>query len=270
MSDKRRRGPRRTWPQRLVLVGCLMVVVGCLVSAGVVWYGNNRLGALERVTILHGGTTVVDSAVPGAPTTVTAPDNRTPANLESRNFLLVGSDTRACLDEGSPFAPAVEAQELGERSDTIIVVRVEPQTNKAAMLSFPRDLWVKIAGTGHQSRINSAYDRENPSRLVQTIEQNFGISVDHYVEVTFCAFKRLVDAVGGVKVPFEFAARDKNTGLNVQPGCVEFNGDAALAYVRSRHYEWFDGKRWHTDNASDFGRIARQQDFIRRSLQRAL
>src|SRR5262249_51399999 len=157
-----------------------------------------------------------------------------------QNFLLVGSDSRAeaCVDPNSPYAGGF-GDVSSDLSDTIMVVRIDPKASQAAILSFPRDLWVSIAGTGRKSKINSAYEKDDPSRLLQTIEQNFGISIAHYVEVSFCAFKNLVDAVGGVKIPFAYPTRDLNTGLNIpEPACVNMNGDEALAYVRSRHYEY--------------------------------
>ncbi len=111
-----------------------------------------------------------------------------------------------------------------------------PSTDQVAVLSFPRDLYVTVDG-GSKARINSAYRRDDPSRLQDTIFLNFQIPIDHYIQVDFCAFKRLVDGVGGVKVPFEYPARDTNTGLDVPASggeCFEFDGDHALAYVRSR------------------------------------
>jgi LCP family protein required for cell wall assembly len=159
---------------------------------------------------------------------------------------------------------------MGERSDTIMVLRVDPVDNRVAILSFPRDLYVEIAAGGGMSRINSAYERDEPQRLVDTLYDNFGITIDHYIQVDFCAFKTLVDAVGGVAVPFEYPARDDNTGLNVpEPGCFTFDGEHALAYVRTRHYEYEDppgSGQWTTDPTSDLGRISRQQDFLRRTL----
>ncbi len=77
--------------------------------------------------------------------------------------------------------------------------------------------------------------------------------------------------MGGVKIPFTYPARDRYSGLNVtSPGCVSLDGDAALAYVRSRHYQYEVNGVWKDDVSSDFGRIARQQDFIRRVLRKAL
>ncbi|MFM9122882.1 MAG: LCP family protein, partial [Actinomycetota bacterium] len=163
---------------------------------------------------------------------------------------------------------------FGERSDTIMLIRIDPSSKRAAILSFPRDLWVDIAGTTRQNRINSAFQSTDPNRLVSTIRENFGIPVDHYVNINFCAFKEIVTAVDGVKVPFAYPTRDRKTGFNVAaPGCINFDGDTALAYVRSRSgYRYFDPtkQKWLEDPTGDLGRIKRQQDFLRRSMQRAL
>jgi LCP family protein required for cell wall assembly len=193
-------------------------------------------------------------------------------DLEARNYLIVGSDSRECIDPDSPYAGAFLGDgDLGERSDTIMLLRVDPDAAQAAILSFPRDLWVRIGDSNRKSRINSAFSREDPNVLIRTIERNFELPVHHYVEVNFCAFKEIVDAIGGVKVPFEYPTRDENTGLDIPaPGCYELDGDQALAYVRARHYEVDMGDGFEEDGTSDRGRIARQQDFIRRTLQRAI
>jgi LCP family protein required for cell wall assembly len=206
----------------------------------------------------------------GVATTVAAgPDD---AEVPALNFLLVGSDSRDCISPEQADAAAFLGEPVvGGRSDTIMVLRVERNAESAAILSFPRDLWVRINGSNRKSRINNAFDKADPSRLVRTIEDNFGVRIDHYVDVDFCAFKKMVEVVGGVKVPFAYPTRDRYSGLNVtEPGCVTFTGDAALAYVRSRHYEYKVDGEWEDDISSDFGRIARQQDFIRRALQKAL
>jgi LCP family protein required for cell wall assembly len=196
------------------------------------------------------------------------------ADPEASNFLITGADNGACIDPDSPYAGAFGDREgMGERSDTIMVLRVDPEADRVALLSFPRDLYVDIADGG-RSRINSAYRRNEPQRLIDTIYENFGVPIDHYIQVDFCAFKTLVDAVGGVAVPVEFPARDANTGLNVPTtGCFVFDGEHALAYVRSRHYEYEDppgSGNWQEDPSSDLGRVSRQQDFIRRTLSSIL
>jgi LCP family protein required for cell wall assembly len=196
------------------------------------------------------------------------------ADPEASNFLITGADNGACIDPDSPYAAAFGDREgMGERSDTIMVLRADPEADRVALLSFPRDLYVEIADGG-RSRINSAYRRNDPQRLIDTLYENFGVPIDHYIQVDFCAFKTLVDAVGGVAVPFEFPARDDNTGLNVPTtGCFVFDGEHALAYVRSRHYQYEDppgSGDWHEDPSSDLGRVSRQQDFIRRTLSSIL
>ena len=196
-------------------------------------------------------------------------------NLDAKNFLLTGSDNGACTSPDSTTSGGIgDRTSFGERSDTIMIIRIDPSSKQAAILSFPRDLWVDIAGTTRQNRINSAFQSTDPNRLVATIKQNFDIPVDHYVNINFCAFKEIVTAVDGVKVPFAYPTRDRKTGLNVTtPGCINFDGDTALAYVRSRSgYRFFDptSQQWLDDPTGDLGRIKRQQDFLRRSMQRAL
>jgi LCP family protein required for cell wall assembly len=272
---------RRTWPQRLTIALILLTSLVCFGAAAGLgagqWVVSNRnlvvLGDEERDgsattpnVIVPGETRpTTDDAAPAATTEETFP----PSDPEAKNFLITGADNNSCVDPDSPYAGAFgDRTNFGERSDTIMVWRVDPSSNRVAVLSFPRDLYVTVAG-GSKTRINSAYRRDDPSRLQDTIFLNFEIPIDHYIQVDFCAFKRLVDGVGGVKVPFEYPARDTNTGLDVPVSggeCYEFDGDHALAYVRSRHYEYQVDGEWETDGTSDLGRITRQQDFLRRTV----
>jgi LCP family protein required for cell wall assembly len=242
-----------------------------IAGVGMLW-ANNRLNARQVVSLNRD-----PNAQPNIDAEITPSDNwnLTEGDLAAKNFLLTGSDNGSCVDPNSPYAGAFgDRTGFGERSDTIMIIRVDPKDNRAAFLSFPRDLWVKIAGSTRTNRINTAFDRKNPNKLVDTIYQNFGISIDHYVNIDFCAFKEIVNAVGGVSIPFLYETRDKKTGLYVPaPSCFEFSGDHALAYVRSRSgYSYFDPAKndWIKDGTGDLGRISRQQDFIRRAMQRAL
>jgi LCP family protein required for cell wall assembly len=204
---------------------------------------------------------------------IAPPETFPPAEPEAKNFLITGADNNSCVDPDSPYAPAFgDRTNLGERSDTIMMWRVNPSTGQIAVLSFPRDLYVDIAGTSRTSRINDAYQRDDPQQLIDTIYQNFGINTDHFVQVDFCAFRTLVDAAGGVAVPFDTPVRDPNTGLNVTAaGCFTFDGDHALAYVRSRKLQYLDPSgEWEQDPTSDLGRISRQQDFLRRTVSSLL
>jgi LCP family protein required for cell wall assembly len=106
--------------------------------------------------------------------------------------------------------------------------------------------------------------------LLKTVQQNFGIPINRYMEVDFVTFAGLVDAVGGVNIDFPYPAFDTQSGLDVkQAGTVKLNGQQALAFVRSRHYTEIrqDGKP-HEDPTADLGRINRQQDFMRAVLEK--
>ena len=235
----------RTWAQRLTITAVFAMAIGSFGAAGALYAGQrvvedrniapaiidpsqatNLPGTAEdRGEAVEGGGGAADPDDPDAP-----PETFPPAEPNAKNFLITGADNNSCIDPDSPYAPAFgDRSNLGERSDTIMMWRVNPSTSQVAVLSFPRDLFVDIAGTSRRGRINEAYERDNPQKLIDTIYQNFGINTDHFVQVDFCAFRTLVNAVDGVAVPFETPVRDPNTGLNVPvAGCFTFDGDHAL------------------------------------------
>ncbi len=283
-TEPKRSKPKRTWPQRLTIGGAFLSAIASFTAAGALYAGQrviedrNLAPAIIDPSTASTVAPVVDTAGTGAAPAESAPETTTPptfppAEPQAQNFLITGADNNSCVDPNSPYAGAFgDRSSLGERSDTIMMWRVNPATSQVAVLSFPRDLWVTIAGRSSQQRINAAYQRDNPQLLIDTIFQNFGIPTDHFVQVDFCAFKTLVDAVDGVTVPFALPVSDSSTGLFVpEAGCFTFNGDHALAYVRSRHLEYQtpDGE-FHSDGTSDLGRISRQQDFLRRTVSRLL
>ncbi|MEY4400928.1 MAG: hypothetical protein RL072_793 [Actinomycetota bacterium] len=247
-----------------VFLSFVLVVAGVLV----VW-ANFKVG--ERLVVSIDGATAIGSNSASGSDTWEYDTN----DLRVENYLLTGSDNGACPEADDGTAGGIgDRGSFGERSDTIMILRVDPTVNDVAVLSFPRDLWVDIAGTTRQARINSAFDAKDPTRLIRTIDDNFGVPVDHYVNVNLCAFKEIVDSVGGVKIPFDYRTKDDRVGFReVGPGCIELRGSQALAYVRSRSgYKYFDEtkQKWVGDPTGDIGRINRQQDFLRRSMQRAL
>ena len=273
---------RRTWPQRLTFITVILASLACFATAGGLAAGQwvlsqRKLVDLETVdpsqlgtaadqpaVVMPGDTTTIPGAVdPGATSTTLFL-----AEPDAANFLVVGADNGGCSGQ----IRTGDRDDLGERSDTIMVWRANPHTNQLAVLSFPRDLYVNIGG--RRDRINTAYRRDDPSRLITTIAENFGVPVDHYVQVDLCAFRELVNAVDGVEVPFAYPARDRKSGLSIQnTGCINLDGDTALAYVRSRYYEYEDppgSGNWKKDGTSDFGRIARQQDFLRRVISQII
>jgi polyisoprenyl-teichoic acid--peptidoglycan teichoic acid transferase len=248
---------RRRGRDRLVVgVGALLCLL-LLGSAAVVGYLNHRFGQLQRFDV------AID--VP-------------PASGEPRNYLIVGSDSRAGLNDSDPANAmffddeGTVTSESSQRTDTIMVLRLDPDSGDAALLSLPRDLWVPIADDGDHNRINVAYTRGREV-LIDTIRENFGIPIHHYVEIDFRGFLGLVDAVGGVPFYFDTPVRDTESGLSVPAsGCTNLGPRQALSFARARHLEYMDQEtgEWETDPSGDLGRITRQQEFIRRAISEAV
>lgn len=248
---------RRTWPQRLLIVFNSFAIVAALGSAGLVAYGKKTVSNISRVTIAGPGVQPPTELEPGAP----------------QNFLIVGVDSDEGLAADDPIRDGRDGTVEGLRSDTIMVVRVDPGAGEARILSFPRDLWVDIPGHG-RNRINSAvtYGKDaGPNLLIATLKANFDIDINHYVQVNFAGFKSIVSQIDGVKVYLSHPVRDGRSRLD-QPeaGCVTLDADQALAYARSRHLEYEEDGRWRSDGGSDISRISRQQDFTRRVIRQAL
>ncbi len=248
----RSRSPRahRSWPQRLLLATNVVLVVACLAAA----VGLSQIRArFEDVPVVDIGSSLTPA----------------PEITEPRNFLIIGTDSADRLDDDDPVTKG--RGQLGQLADVIMILRVDPRDGSAKLLSIPRDSRVSVAPDWGMARINTAIaGPDGPQNLVQTIKRNFGISIDNYVEIDFKSFRDLVEVLGGVPVYFATPVRDRNTGLVVdQPGCVMLDPTQALAYARSRHFEYKVDGRWETDGTGDLGRITRQQDFIKRSLRRA-
>lgn len=192
-----------------------------------------------------------------------------------QNFLIVGSDSRDAVQstdaDADAFLGEPGAAESGQRSDTIMIARVDAAAKTVDLLSFPRDLWVPIEPSGEAQRINTAYGLGGPQNLIDTIKTDFGIDIHHYVEINFASFKGIIDAVGGVPMYFDRPMRDEYTGLyQYELGCVTLDGEQGLAFARSRHLETQNDRgRWYTDPSGDLGRVNRQQVFLRAVLDRA-
>jgi LCP family protein required for cell wall assembly len=168
------------------------------------------------------------------------------------NILLMGIDQRA--GDPGPW-----------RTDTMILVSIDPATNSASMLSIPRDLWVPIPGMG-ENRINMAhylgdandYPGGGPALAQKTVWYALGIPVHYYVRINFDGFERLLDAIGGITVNVEKPIDDDkypdgNYGtmqVHIPAGVQQMDGRTALQFARSRH------------GTGDFDRMARQQALI--------
>ncbi|MEZ5236514.1 MAG: LCP family protein [Acidimicrobiales bacterium] len=260
----------RTWPQRLAIVAGAMVSVLCFLIAGALHLVEDKASSVQRITVngVLGPRPTTTSTAVAANATGEGAGPVQPVPSSAQNILVVGVDNADGLAADDRVRIGRGAG--GLRSDTIMLVRLDPDTGLAALLSFPRDLWLPLGGDGGNDRINSALPLGGPELLIRTITDNFGITIDHFVQVDFAQFEALVDAVGGVPFPFAYPVRDDNSGLYVgEAGCVVLDGDQALNYVRSRYLQRLVDGEWEADPSADLSRIRRQQDFLRRAFARA-
>jgi polyisoprenyl-teichoic acid--peptidoglycan teichoic acid transferase len=187
--------------------------------------------------------------IPTDPGDIVAPDPDGP-----RTLLVLGSDRRAATSADRAGVP---------HSDTIVLLRLDPDRNRIAVLSLPRDLAVQIPGYPGRRKINEAYDHGGPKKTLATVKALFDhatgekLAVNGVIDVNFNGFQQAVNALGGVYVDVD---RDytnpEGTGfasIDVKAGYQRLVGSDALAYVRYRH----------TD--SDLFRNARQQEFLRQA-----
>jgi polyisoprenyl-teichoic acid--peptidoglycan teichoic acid transferase len=241
--------PRSRWALKGFGIVVVMAIVAVVAVVGYGWYRYNQIGREDLA---------LAESVGGV-----------------QNFLIVGSDTRAVVDTSDPNYKAFGTDQSPPRSDTIMIARVDSKAKTVDLVSFPRDLWVPIMPSGESERINTAYNVEDASqdgaqRLVDTIRADFGIDINHYVEIDFASFKGVIDAVGGLPLYFGTGVRDRSTGFyQYELGCQTLNGEQALALSRSRHLEYNTKKGWVDDYSSDLGRIARQQLVMRKMVDRA-
>ncbi|MGX7378278.1 LCP family glycopolymer transferase [Carnobacterium maltaromaticum] len=169
------------------------------------------------------------------------------------------------VDKGKdPFSVlllGVDTGDLGRteqgRSDSIMVVTVNPNTNESKIVSIPRDTYTEIIGQGTTDKINHAYAFGGTSMAVNTVQNLLNIPIDYYIEVNMQGVKDLVDAVGGVDVnsPLEF----KQNGFEFTKGPVHLDGEKALAFSRNRY----------DDPTGDYGRQGRQRQVIEAVVKKA-
>lgn len=178
----------------------------------------------------------------------------------SENILVLGSDTRS----GSNRKLGGGTDDGSARSDTAMIVHVYKGHKKATVVSIPRDTLIDrpectdTDGKEHDAArgvmFNSAYTTGGAPCAVKTVESMTGIRMDHYLEVDFSGFEKLVDELGGVTVTTTKAIKDPDSHLDLKAGTHELTGAQALGLVRTRH---------GVGDGSDLGRIQLQQAFIK-------
>ena len=186
------------------------------------------------------------------------------------NILMVGSTSRCALKQQNPAFGLCNEGVTGVNSDVIMILHLDPRTKKVAILSLPRDLFVPNARTTGPNKIDAAL-YQGPTQLVSAIEEDFGIPIQHYVELNFDTFQGVVNALGGIRMYFPMPLYDAYSSLNIPTaGCQTLNGFQALAVVRARHLQYkpptvatSNHAYWPYDPASDLSRIRRDHEFIR-------
>lgn len=235
------------------------IIGAALMSAVLLAYASETVSTLPRVDfkgVLEDEAEVV----------VVEGEERKPA----LNFLLVGTDSIVGLPPDHPLR--LTRTEGNTLTDTMILLRVDPESGDASAMSLPRDLWVPIAEpVGYDDKLNAALPLAGPETLVATIQDYLDIPIHRYVQVNFNGFLGLVEEIGGVEVQVDAPLRDPKAQFELnRTGCVTLSPEEALGYVRSRTLQALVDGTWRVvDGTGDFGRISRQQDFLVVALKKA-
>jgi polyisoprenyl-teichoic acid--peptidoglycan teichoic acid transferase len=250
----------------IVVTGILLAVGGFFFVRGLVtcWRITPLPGATPSTcgTVTGGvdGPVITDgTAIPSVtelPPPIIVPDSNLPPAWDGASritILIIGLDYRDWVaGEGAP------------RSDTMILLTIDPLTKTAGMLSIPRDMWVNIPGFGY-SRINTAYSSGEGSKLPgggpelarRTVEQFIGVPIQYYAQIDFSTFVSFIDEIGGIEIYNDEDLRLDPIGVGKDKikltccGMRPLNGERALAYVRFRK-----------DKEGDIARANRQQKVI--------
>ncbi|MFF1686267.1 MULTISPECIES: LCP family protein [unclassified Streptomyces] len=231
--------PRPNWRRRIKWAVLTLVVVFLGVSIGTYFWADSKL---HRDVDLS---KVIERPEAG----------------QGTNYLIVGTDSRAGMSDEEKKKLHTGSAE-GKRTDTMMILHTGD--NGSTMISLPRDSNVTIPSykgsdsgklypnQGRQVKLNAAYAEDGPELLVRTVEFNTGLHIDHYAEIGFGGFAKIVDAVGGVEMNLKEGFKDKWSGADFQKGKQTLNGQQALAFVRTRH----------AFAASDLQRTKNQQAFL--------
>jgi LCP family protein required for cell wall assembly len=197
-------------------------------------------------------------------------ENRPKKESSAVNYLIVGSDTREGLSREEIKRLKVGGTDVaaGKRSDTMLLIHISKKRDKAAIISIPRDSYALIPEHSNSqgkvipaaySKINSAYNWGGAPLLIETLESMSDLRIDHYVELNFVGFVRMVDALGGVEICTKKDINDPKSHLTLPAGTHVLDGIDSLKFVRTRVF----------DGLGDLGRMKRQQEFASAMLRKA-
>ena len=222
--------------------------VGVVLISAVSWLGLGQVsGAIDRIDAFG------------------SVNSRPDKPNKALNYLLVGSDTREGLTREQRKLLRVGSTKTaaGSRSDTMLIVHISKDRDKATIISIPRDSLVTIPEhvstldktkmvPPRPGKINAAFAFGGAPLLIQTLEDETGVRIDHYIEIGFAGFAGMVDALGGVEICTKKDIDDPGSHLVLPAGVHTLNGVESLKYVRTRDF----------DGMGDLGRMQRQQQFM--------
>jgi LCP family protein required for cell wall assembly len=213
---------RRRWVRRYLGALALLVVLIILASIGLYFYVNSKLVGADILVNYTGR----------------------PAASAGTNWLIAGSDSRQGLTRAQELQLATGQLSAisGQRSDTILILHIPAGGGRPVLLSIPRDSYVPIPGYG-SSKINAAFDLGGPKLLAETIQNDTGLYINHYMGIGFGGFVSVVNDIGGVRMCLPGPMVDPKAGLNLKAGCQNLDGGQALGYVRTRNFALSDLQR---------------------------
>jgi LCP family protein required for cell wall assembly len=248
-APKKKRSTRR---KVLYVLGSLFLVLVLIAgaAAGYAWYLNDQINRID----LHN---LTSSPAKGA-------------DAGTENILMIGSTSRCALAVQNPQFGLCSQGVNGVNSDVVMILHLNPANNSLSILSVPRDLFVPNARSDGANKIDAAL-YQGPDQLIAAIEDDFGIPIQHFVELNFDSFMNVVNALGGIHMYFPEPIFDSYSGLNIQTtGCIGLNGTSALEVVRARHLQYkppgvttTDPYYWPQEAQSDLARIRRDHEFLR-------
>ncbi|MET7572065.1 LCP family protein [Streptomyces sp. NPDC005492] len=242
----------------LTLAGAL--VLGVATAGWAYWHLNNNIKSVDIDSALGTDRPAKAVTTPSASASVSA----TPVPTGSVNILVLGSDSRS----GTENKALGGGSSSGARSDTAMVIHLDAGRKKATIVSIPRDTLVTrpscplssggSTSVAYNAMFNSAYSLGGPVCAVKTVESITDVRMDHYIEIDFAGFAKLVNALGGVTVTTTQDIDDDDSHLHLKKGTHHLDGKQALALARTRH---------GIGDGSDLGRIGLQQMLVKALLE---
>ncbi|WP_329255998.1 LCP family protein [Streptomyces sp. NBC_01478] len=238
----------------LTLAGAL--VLGVATAGWAYWHLNSNIKSVDIDSALGADRPAKAVTTPSAAASASA----SPVPTGSLNILVLGSDSRS----GKENKALGGGSSTGARSDTAMVVHLDAGRTKATIVSIPRDTLVTrpscplssggSTSVAYNAMFNTAYSVGGPVCAVKTVESITGVRMDHYIEIDFAGFAKLVDALGGVTVTTTQDIDDDDSHLHLKKGTHHLDGTQALAFARTRH---------GIGDGSDLGRIGLQQTLVK-------